>query len=1008
MKRKIILGAIMCTLFSFSGFSQINLNGKLDRLEEFSHLVIDSVVMPDGIKLMTDIFIPVLQDCLMVTLTQADVPALYLLIPDLFPQVNIEIIRRNTQLFVYDSLNGQPNPNPFQLPFVFTRTPYNKEGNEAGRIMSVMGYAYAMQDMRGRYSSEGVYFPMYSDSWNKNGDHPNVTHVLDKTTKEDIMNANKHEDGYWSVDYIAKKLKRDFDFFGDSTELAFIDTTSPGWDLFCNGSIGMFGASALGNTQYQAAAAHRIDVTQKGLKCLLPVVATLEHFNFTAYQNGVFRDRLVTGWIRGQIFDIEDDLIDFDFDRQDNTHTSADYFDIGDEPRNKFRAANLAIDHFVNVQYDGVSSSYPYTKMRGDMDATASPVDATGEAVTNGHNPNGYTGLQSSLPNRDFSRYTNMEVPAYHLTGWWDIYSDGQIETWRQMVANIGPVNRKLQKLVIGPWAHQTIGSTVSGDVVYKDNVSDVIGFDLAAVDFESLEISKILQSEILSWFRYNLNYNQVANIGLPSVRIPESPYWQQIGDSTEIRIPAQEYRMKFKEFINMLIGAQDLTNLPIEFRNMNTGVVSPSSISIPAFNDPLLPEFAGSPLAFDIDSVDYTQIPNVRFYVIGPLQDPDNVNVGNYWYSSDTFPLVQNMREEIMYMHRDGQLNYSAPTVDEGFSIYVHDPDDPVRTHGGGNMIVELPDGTRNSQGQMDFSLPDNMYANNDKESIRSQIINRGGIVDYEYKVTQDSLCIIGYPKVKLYAKSNPGGLQNGPTDTDFFIRVLDVYPDGRELFVVEGCVNARARDYARAISDLVEDSTDAQTRFSNIEIGQIYEYEFVTMPIGYTFGKGHSIKILISSSNYNRYQVNPNLPITEEDFFRRKPNDAKNYVYVNEQGDSTEMEPRIAVQRIAHSPQYPSQIILPVYDKTYTSIEDNATSEYSLDAMIFPNPSSNKVNIYMNSTSNYQLRLTNAVGMEVYTEVFYDFTTIDVSNYAKGFYFAELTDLKTDQRIVRKISVQ
>jgi hypothetical protein len=46
----------------------------------------------------------------------------------------------------------------------------------------------------------------------------------------------------------------------------------------------MFGASALGNTQYQAAAAHRINPLGRGLKSLLPIVAALEHYNYTGYQ----------------------------------------------------------------------------------------------------------------------------------------------------------------------------------------------------------------------------------------------------------------------------------------------------------------------------------------------------------------------------------------------------------------------------------------------------------------------------------------------------------------------------------------------------------------------------------------------------------------------------------------------------------------------------------------------------------------------------------------------------
>ncbi len=49
----------------------------------------------------------------------------------------------------------------------------------------------------------------------------------------------------------------------------------------------------------------------------------------------------------------------------------------------------------------------------------------------------------------------------------------------------------------------------------------------------------------------------------------------------------------------------------------------------------------------------------------------------------------------------------------------------------------------------------------------------------------------------------SNPGGVSSGPTDCDWDMRICDVWPDGRVYFVQEGIVNARARDWARALVD-------------------------------------------------------------------------------------------------------------------------------------------------------------------------------------------------------------
>lgn len=983
LKNLLILTGLLACVFQYTQ-AQVTLNGQLDNIEEFSTIITKEVVMPDSTILMTDVFVPVLQDCLTVTLQSSDIPIIGA-IPGLDQEVTLEIIKRGTQLFVYEEFNGQPvdsveGRNRYQLPFLFTRTPYGKNGDLVGRIVSIMGYAYALQDMRGRYDSEGVYFPMMSDSWNKNPYHNNYGHVLDRTDLTDKRNGNKHEDGYWSIQYILNDLTREYDIDRDGD----IDTFK-----FCNGSLGMFGASALGNTQYQAAAAHKINPDTAGLKCLLPIVATNEHYIYTAYQNGVFRERIVTGWLRGQIFDgIDDDFLSQDTDIFDNLHTSFDY-----GLPNKFDAANLAIDHFVSVQYnDGPAGYYPNSVGRADMDASYAPVNAQGESAVGALNPNGYQGIQEPLPDLNYSRYTNMEVPAYHLTGWWDIFTDGQIETWRLMGDHVNPRNKNLQKLVIGPWAHQTIGSSTTGDMTYPDNITDIIGFNLENVDLDEIEVDKIIQSEIISWFRYNLNYNSHANVGMPTAMIPESNDWQSLGGGVSVRIPSEDYKLSFTGLINMLIGEGDLPSVPIELDN--NGNLFSFTYDIPAFNEPLLPEFSGDEITQAIDSVDFMKIPRVRFYVIGPNEDgvSDNEGIGNYWFSSDSFPIVDNIEWKDMYIHQNGDLNWSSPSDNEGYSIYVHDPNDPVKTHGGANMIVSTPDGDRDSQGQM--NLADPRYA--------SYTLNHPGVVTYSYDVTQDSVCIIGFPTATLYAKTNPGGLVSGPTDTDFFVRILDVYPDGREFFVVEGCVNARARDYARQMASGPE---DPNIPFTNIEIGEIYEYYFKLMPIAYTWGKGHKIKVVISSSNHNRYQVNPNLPIEDGEFFRRQPNDGKTYVF-----DGVEMEPRIAVQRIAHSPEYPSKITLPIYDKNYTGIADNQyNSDFNIDAMIYPNPSTNQVNIYMSNSENYMLRVSDLVGKMVYETQFRDNTSFNVSGLDKGLYLIDISNIDNpEQKLMRKIVVQ
>ncbi len=992
---------------------EVKINGNLDMLDEFSTKYTIPIEMPDGVKLMTDITVPETQDSMTVVIP-GNVP--------LIAGERITLIPKGVQLFYYDSVNGQPNPYPYSLPMILTRTPYDKQGDVTGRIICIFGYAYAMQDMRGRYSSEGVYFPMLSDSWNKNPYHKHFKHILDGTDFDDPKNGNRHEDGYNTVQALVNKVKRFYDVDNDGDKDEF---------LVCNGSLGTFGGSALGNTQYQEAGAHKVDPMAPGMKGMMPIVATLEHFRYTGYQNGVFRERIVTGWLKGQIFDVEDDLIDVDFDKQNNIHTSADY----DLPKdilvnnrtktyqpNQFDASALAIDHFVRMRYRdsggelGYPGYYPNSDGRGDMDGSHAKVDINGESVMKGkmvagrvvdvpdNDPDGILGFGNSpRPDLNYSRYSNMDVPCYHLTGWWDIFTDGQIETWRLMKESISPKSAALQKLIIGPWVHQTIGGTKTGDLEYKENTTDILGFDISD-DLEDLAVEDILRSEIVKWFRYALNYNDFANIGLPKVRLPESHKWQELaGGAVKVRVPSANYEITFNALINFINGTGDLVGLPAELQLVGLPIIQ-QSIDIPPIGAPVIPELDGKEISAAIDSADFSKIANVRFYVIGPIDDgwgTINERVGNYWYHSDTFPIVNHIQWQTMYMHQNGSLNYSPPSQDEGFTMYIHDPDDQVYTIGGANMIVDLPFGYQStvkkngrSQGQINFADPRWHHTSMD----------RAGVVAFETGVLADTVCVIGFPEVKLYAKSNPGGEVDGPTDTDFFVRVLDVYPDGRQFFVVEGCVNARARDFAKYVAEH-DGLEDDQIPFTNIDIGKIYEYNFRTMPIGYTWGYGHKIKILISSSNHTRYQVNPNLPLEEGDFFRRQPLDGQKYIY-----NGMEMEPRIAVQRIAHSPQYPTSISLPLYNKNYTSITEVKPQNGSqMSVLVYPNPASEVINIYMSKPNHdYDLVMLNEIGQEVYTSAFTEEHNIDATRFDKGIYLIEVRDTKTNERLTKKVTIQ
>ena len=94
------------------------INGTLDDLTDFSTRTQVPFTMPDGTKLMTDIYLPILQDSFVYNDTFQ-----FNLLPAPFPPIKIPIyavlLQKGSQFIIYDTINGVPNPNPYQLPMIW-------------------------------------------------------------------------------------------------------------------------------------------------------------------------------------------------------------------------------------------------------------------------------------------------------------------------------------------------------------------------------------------------------------------------------------------------------------------------------------------------------------------------------------------------------------------------------------------------------------------------------------------------------------------------------------------------------------------------------------------------------------------------------------------------------------------------------------------------------------------------------------------------------------------------
>ncbi len=224
-----------------------------------------------------------------------------------------------------------------------------------------------------------------------------------------------------------------------------------------------------------------------------------------------------------------------------------------------------------------------------------------------------------------------------------------------------------------------------------------------------------------------------------------------------------------------------------------------------------------------------------------------------NTWRNETEWPLART-RFVPYYFHSqtgangtagDGRLNTTSPK-DEPPDRFAYDPNDPVPTRGGCNLTV--PGGAFD----------------------QSDIEKRNDVLVYTSPVLTEDLEVTGPIKVILYAASTA-------TDTDWTGKLVDVYPDGRAMNLCDGIIRARYRNQGRA---------------KLIEPGKVYEYEINLWPTSNAFLKGHRIRVDISSSNFSRFDRNPNTGHTI--------------------GADTDMI--TARQTVYHSSEYPSHILLPV----------------------------------------------------------------------------------------------
>jgi putative CocE/NonD family hydrolase len=230
---------------------------------------------------------------------------------------------------------------------------------------------------------------------------------------------------------------------------------------------------------------------------------------------------------------------------------------------------------------------------------------------------------------------------------------------------------------------------------------------------------------------------------------------------------------------------------------------------------------------------------PPVRLFVMG----------ANQWRDENEWPLAR-ARNQKFYLADNGSIS-AEPQKNSPPDSFVYDPKNPVPTVGGAVCC----DPRVYPWGPLD----------------QRQVEKRRDVLVYSTSILRSDLEVTGPVKAVLSIASTA-------PDTDFTVKLVDVFPNGEARNLTDGILRVRYRDSLENAKLMTP--------------GSLYK---ITVDAGVTsnvFRAGHRIRVEISSSNFPRFDRNPNTGRTVAD----------------------ERDLRKATQTVFHDPERGSWVVLPV----------------------------------------------------------------------------------------------
>ncbi len=198
-----------------------------------------------------------------------------------------------------------------------------------------------------------------------------------------------------------------------------------------------------------------------------------------------------------------------------------------------------------------------------------------------------------------------------------------------------------------------------------------------------------------------------------------------------------------------------------------------------------------------------FEDIPPILYYVMGPFDG--SPSSGNIWRTAQTWPIPAKLTP--LYLSQDRALKNHPADIKSGTLSYTYSFDNPVPTIGGSNLFLE--------SGPKD----------------QSPIEQRDDVISFTTEPLQEDLEVTGRILAKLYITSET---RSG----DVSVRLTDVYPDGKSILILDGITHL------------------GEPNHKTIDPKIPVEVKVDLWSTSIVFAKGHRIRILVSGSNFPRFQ--------------------------------------------------------------------------------------------------------------------------------------------------------